>query len=433
MMRRKRRAALSRGIVGVLDIGTHKTACLVLRFKEAAPEGEGVGHMAGQTNFRVIGAAVTRSRGVRFGEVDAMPETERAIRTAVQAAQRMAEVRVDHVIACFSGGRPLSWGASGEVTLGEEPCTVGDVARVLASIEAPEQPEGRETLHAQPVNFGIDHRTSLRDPRGQTGGALAADVHLLTVDAHAVGSLLTCVQRCDLELAGLASAPYAAATAALVEDERELGAACVDMGAGTTGLSIFLRGHMVHADTIRLGGAHVTSDIGQGLRLPTADAEAIKCREGGVVATGRDDTHAIELRGDTGDWCHDRRTITRGDLIGIIRPRIEEILDEVRHRLEEAGFFDLPSRRIVITGGASGLPGLDELAGRRLGAPVRLGRPMRVRGLPEMAKGPAFSACVGLALQAAEPQDEFWDFDLTQHDASRRPLRRAVRWFRDNW
>jgi cell division protein FtsA len=433
MMRRKRRMALSRGIVGVLDIGTHKVACLVLRFRESAPEGEGVGHMAGQTNFQVVGAAVTRSRGVRFGEVDSMPETERAIRTVVQSAQRVAGVRVDHVIACFAGGRPLSWGASAEVALEDAPCTVQDVARVLAEVDAPDQPEGRETLHAQPVNFGIDHRTALRDPRGQTGAALAADVHLLTVDAHAVSNLLTCIHRCDLELAGLAAAPYAAAAAALVEDERELGAACVDMGAGTTGLSIFLRGHMVHADTIRLGGAHVTSDIGQGLRLPAAEAEAIKCREGGVVATGRDDEHAIELHSETGDWSHDRRSITRGDLIGIIRPRIEEILDEVRGRLEAAGFFELPSRRVVITGGASGLPGLDEMAGRAIGTPVRLGRPMRVRGLPEMAKGPEFAACVGLALQAAEPQDEFWDFDLAQADVPRRSLRGAVRWIRENW
>jgi cell division protein FtsA len=432
-MRRHRQAAMSRGLVAVLDVGTHKTACLVLRFEPAAPQGEGVGQMAGQSNFQVVGSAVTRSRGVRYGEVDSMPETERAIRTAVQAAQRTAGARVDHVIAAFSGGRPESWGASGEIPLDAGPCTVADVARVLAEIETPEAAPGRETLHAQPVNFGIDHRTSLRDPRGQTGAALAADIHMLTVDAHAVANLLTCLARCDLEVAGLASAPYAAAAAALVEDERELGAACVDMGEGTTGLSIFFRRHMVHADTIRMGGGHVTSDIGQGLRLPNAEAEAIKVREGGVVATGRDDLHPIELRGETGDWSHDRRTVTRGELIGIIRPRVEEILEEVRHRLEAAGFFELPSRRVVLTGGASRLPGLDEFAGRVLGAQVRLGRPMRVRGLPELAKGPAFSAAVGLALQAAEPQDEFWDFDLAAQAAPRRSMRRAMRWFSENW
>ncbi|MEM9797378.1 MAG: cell division protein FtsA [Pseudomonadota bacterium] len=432
-MRRKRQAALQRGVVAILDVGSHKTACVVLRFAENTPEGEGVGHMAGQSNFRVIGATTTRSRGIRHGEVDAMPETERAIRTAVQGAQKMANVRVDHVIACFSGGRPGSYGLSGEVLLENGPCDVHDVARVLSSVDTPELGEGREVLHAQPVNFGIDHRTTLRDPRGQTGEMLRTDMHLLSVDAHAVENLLSCIHRCDLELAGLASAPYAAATSALVEDEKELGAACIDMGGGTTGLSIFMRKHMVFADTVRMGGDHVTGDISQGLAIPAATAEMIKTRYGGVVATGMDDREVIALESETGDWHHDRRAVTRTELIGIIRPRVEEILEEVRVRLDAAGFGDLPSQRIVLTGGASQIPGLDGLATRILGNQVRLGRPLRVQGLPEAAKGPAFAACVGLAMQGAEPQDEFWDFDAVPDRASNRSLRRAVRWFKDNW
>ena len=432
-MRRKRQAALQRGVVAILDVGSYQTACLVLRFEENTPEGEGVGHMAGQSNFRVIGATVTRSRGVRFGEVESMPECESAIRTAVQGAQKMAGVRVDHVIACFSGGRPASFGLSGEIVLENGPCTVHDVARVLASVDRPELDPGREVLHAQPVNFGIDHRTTLRDPRGQSGEMLRADMHLLSVDAHAIESLLTCIHRCDLELAGLASAPYAAATSALVEDEKELGAACIDLGAGTTGISIFMRKHMVYADTVRMGGEHVTSDISQGLRIPHALAEQIKCRFGGVVATGMDDREVIALESETGDWHHDRRTATRTELIGIIRPRMEEILEEARIRLDAAGFGELPSQRIVLTGGASQLPGLDGLAARILGNQVRLGRPMRVTGLPEQAKGPAFAACVGLCIQGAEPQDEFWDFDAVPSRVSGRPIRRAMRWFRENW
>ncbi len=432
-MRRHRQAALQRGVVAILDVGTYKTACLVLRFEENAPVGEGVGHMAGQSNFRVIGATTTRSRGVRGGEVDAMPETERAIRTAVQGAQRMAKVRVDHVIACFSGGRPVSWPLSGEVVLEDGPCSVHDVARVLSSIDAPEIGEGRAVLHAQPVNFGIDHRTTLRDPRGQTGELLRADMHLLAVDAHATQNLLTCIHRCDLELAGIASAPYAAATSALVEDEKELGAACIDMGGGTTGISIFLRKHMVWADTVPIGGAHVTGDIGQGLRIPEPMAEMVKTRYGGVHATGMDDREMIALEAETGDWHHDRRAASRTELIGIIRPRVEETLEAVRERLDGAGFGDLPSQRIVLTGGASQLPGLDQLAARILGNQVRLGRPLRVHGLPEAAKGPAFAAAVGLCMQGAEPQDEFWDFDADPGRHSGRSLRRAVRWFRDNW
>jgi cell division protein FtsA len=342
-------------------------------------------------------------------------------------------VRVDHVIACFSGGRPGSYGLSGEVVLENGPCDVHDIGRVLASVETPDIGPGREVLHAQPVNFGIDHRTTLRDPRGQTGELLRADMHLLAVEAHAIETLLTCIHRCDLELAGLASAPYAAATSALVEDEKELGAACIDMGAGTTGISIFMRKHMVYADTVRIGGGHVTSDVSQGLRVPTETAEMLKCRYGGVVATGMDDREIIPLEADTGDWHHDRRSVTRTELIGIVRPRVEEILEAARLRLDAAGFGDLPSQRIVLTGGGSQIPGLDGLAQRILGNQVRLGRPLRVRGLPEEAKGPAFAACVGLCMQGAEPQDEFWDFDAQPPRSSGRSLRRAMRWFRDNW
>ena len=432
-MRVRRRAALGRGVVAMLDVGSHKVACLVLRFEETAPAGDGVGSMSGHANVRVIGAAQTRSRGVSLGEIESMPETERAIRTVVQAAQKEAGLRVDHVIACFAGGRPESWGLVGEAPLGHGPCTVQDVGRALAALDAPPLGEGREALHAQPVNFGIDHRTQLRDPRGQTGEVLRADVHLLGADAHAIETLLTCLHRCDLEVAGLASAPYAAATSALVEDEKELGAACIDMGGGTTGVTMFLRRHMIASSSVRLGGGHVTGDISQGLGVPREAAETIKCRYGGVVATGIDDRQVIALEADTGDWHHDRRSVTRAELIGIVRPRVEEVLDEARARLDAAGFSRLPGQRIVLTGGGSQIPGLDGLAARVLGGQVRLGRPLRVAGLPAMAKGPAFAAAVGLCMQGAEPQDEFWDFDAAPERHGPRSLRRAVRWFRDNW
>ncbi|MBM2577469.1 cell division protein FtsA [Jannaschia sp. Os4] len=432
-MRRKRQAALQRGVVAVLDVGTYKTSCLVLRFEENAPQGEGVGQMAGQSNFRVIAHATTRSRGVRAGEVDAMPEVERAIRSAVQAAQRGAGVRVDHVVACFSGGRPVSYATQGEMPLIGEACTVADVSDVLSRVDTPDLGPGREVLHAQPVNFGLDHRTNMRDPRGQSGERLRADVHMLTVDDHAIANLLACIHRCDLECAGLVSAPYAAATAALVEDEKELGAACIDMGAGTTGLSIWMRRHMVWADTVPIGGDHATTDVSQLLRVPWATAEGIKTRFGGVHATGADDREMIPLQAETGDWHHDRREVSRSDLIGILRPRLEEILEEAAARLEAAGFASLPSQRIVLTGGASQMPGLDGLAARVLGPSVRLGRPLRVPGLPERAAGPEGAACVGLCVQAAEPQDEFWDFDAAPARAGGQGLRRVARWFRDNW
>ena len=434
-MRNMRKAAMQRGVIAILDVGTSKIACLILRFDglEENREADGVGSMAGQSNFRVIGAATTKSRGVRFGEIAVMNETERAIRTAVQAAQKMANVRVDHVIACFSGAEPRSYGLAGEVELQDSVVTEQDVARVMASCDVPDIGEGREVIHAQPVNFALDHRTGMADPRNQIGNRLACDLHLLSVEAAVVQNLLYCIKRCDLDLAGIASSAYVSAISSLVEDEQELGAACIDMGGGSTGLSIFIKKHMIFADSVRLGGDHVTSDIAKGLQVPLVVAERIKTKHGGVQATGMDDREMIEIGGDSGDWDKDRRQISRTELIGIIRPRVEEILEDVRLRLDAAGFDSLPSQQIVLTGGASQIPGLDGLASRILGQRVRMGRPLRVQGLPQAATGAAFASTVGLCLFAAHPQDEWWDFDIPSERYPARSLKRAFKWFKDNW
>jgi cell division protein FtsA len=434
-MRQMRKIAMQRGVVAILDVGSSKIAALVLRFDGSArmeEEGE-FGSLAGQSGFRVIGAATTRSRGVRFGEITAMGETERAIRTALQAAQKMASIRVDHVIACFAGGDPRSYGLDAQLTLEDQVVSEDDVARVLSACDVPEYGEGREVLHAQPVNFALDHRSGLIDPRGQLGNELSVDMHMLTVDAAAIQHLAYCIKRCDLELAGIASSSYVSGIAALVEDEQELGSACIDLGGGATGVSIFMKKHMIYADSIRMGGDHITSDISLGLQVPMANAERIKTFYGGVHATGMDDREMIEIGGETGDYEHDRRTASVSELIGIMRPRVEEILEEVRARLDAAGFNHLPSQQIVLTGGGSQIPGLDGLASKILGQQVRLGRPLRVHGLPQAATGPMFSSAVGLALFAAHPQDEWWDFDIPADRYPNRSLKRAVKWFKDNW
>ncbi len=434
-MRNMRRAAMQRGVIAILEVGSSKVACFILRFdgEAAMREADGVGPMAGQSQFRVIGVNATRSRGVRFGEISMMNETERAIRTTLQAAQKMADARVDHAIVCFSGGDPRSYGLAGEWELQDTVVTEEDVARVLSACDVPDIGGGRDVLHAQPVNFALDHRTGLGDPRGQIGHRLACDMHLLSVEAPVVQNLIHCIKRCDLEIAGLASSAYVAGISAMVEDEQELGAACIDMGGGTTGISIFIKKHMIYVDSVRMGGDHVTSDISKGLQVPLAVAEKIKTKHGGVQATGMDDRDMIEIGGDSGDWEKDRRAVSRTELIGIMRPRVEEILEEARARLDAAGFESLPSQQIVLTGGASQVPGLDALAARILGQRVRLGRPLRVQGLPQMATGPEFSSAVGLCLFAAYPQDEWWDFAIPMERYPARSLKRALRWFKDNW
>ena len=435
VMRRARKAAIQRGVIAVLDIGTSKIACFILKFEnnKSGSSEDPVGSMVGQADFRIIGVATIKSRGIKFGDIELIRETERAIRTSVQAAQKMAGVRVDHVITCFSGGRPRSYGLAGNIQTENGMVNDRDIAGVLDSCEIPNYGLAREALHAQPVNFTLDDKNGLLDPRGQIGKELLVDMHLLTVDISSIETMLHCVKRCDLELAGVASSAYVAAISSLVEDEQEIGAACVDLGGGSTGVSIFLKKHMIYGDFVRIGGDHITSDISHGLQIPMALAERIKNVNGGLIATGMDDREMIQIGGETGDWEHDQRTVTRSELIGIIRPRVEEILEGVQETLVAAGFEFLPSQRIVLTGGTSQIPGLDQLASKILGQQVRMGKPLRVRGLPQAASGPAFSAIVGLSLFAAYPQDEWWDFEILNKNYAEKSFRRMTKWLRDNW
>ncbi len=436
-MRQRRSMAMKKGLVAVLDIGTSKVACLVLKFDpERADqfEQDGIGALGNHGDFRIIGAATTRARGMEFGEIVVMDEAERAVRTAVQAAQKMAGVRLDHVIVTFSGGRPRSYGVHGEVEIEEGAVSEYDVGRVLSECDIPDFGQGaRDAIHALPVNFMLDGKTGLADPRGQIGTKLGVDLHLLTVGARTIQNIMYCIKRCDLELCDLAISSYASGLSSLVEDEQELGAACIDLGAGTTGLSIFIKRQMIFADAIRIGGLHVTRDICQALHVSDQVAERLKTFHGGLIATGQDDRDFIELPSPLEEAAGERRQVSRSELIGVIRPRMEEILEDVRALLDASGFEYLPGQRIVLTGGGSQLQGIEELATRILGRQCRRGKPLRVAGLPQAATGPGFSSVVGLALHTVHPQDECWDFEMPVDHLGNRSVRRALRWFRENW
>lgn len=434
-MRSRREAAVRRGVVGILDIGTSKIACLVLQFADNLTNEPSISDVnkPSMGAFRVVGVSNIRSRGVRFGEISVMDETERAIRTAVQRAQKMSGLRVDDVIVTFSGGRPRSYGLAGSVSVENGEVSERDIGHVLASCDVPPYGEDRQAIHAMPVSFTLDDRTGLTDPRGQVGNNLSVDMHMLTINDTVIQNVLLCMERCDLEVAGLSISSFASGISSLVENEQELGAACIDMGAGSTGVSVFIKKQLIYADAVRLGGDHITSDIRQGLDVPEDVAERIKTLHGGVVATGSDDRELIEVPNPQAQWENDRRHVTRSELIGVMRPRVEEILEEVRDRLEASGFEYLPSQQIVLTGGASQMPGLDDLAARILGRRCRIGKPLRVMGLPQVATGSGFAAAVGVALHASQPHDECWDFEMPADRVGARKMRRAMRWFRENW
>jgi cell division protein FtsA len=236
------------------------------------------------------------------------------------------------------------------------------------------------------------------------GSRLGVDMHVVTADTPPLRNIELAVNRCHLSIEGMVAAPYASGLSVLVDDEAELGCAVVDFGGGTTTIAVFNRGHLVHVDAIALGGQHITNDVARGLSTRIEDAERLKTMFGSALpgfSDERDMLTVAALDNDEHDLPHQ---VPRSALTRIIKPRVDEILELVRDRLNASGFAALFGRRLVLTGGGSQLNGIAEAARRILARNVRLGRPLGVAGMPEVAKGPAFSAAVGLLVypQVAE-------------------------------
>ena len=429
---RRRLNAIKKGVIGLIDIGSAKVVCFILQFTpEIEKHNESTENVALPSNvaFRIVGVATTKSRGVCFGEIEKMYEVQKAIRTVVQAAQKMAGVLVEDVLVSFSGGEPKSYGVVGTTKLVSHEVTEFDIGNALTNSDVPDYGASRQVIHALPVNFSLDDRTGLVDPRGMLGNELSVDLHLMTVDQNVVDNVIQAIKSCQLDLAGLCFAPYLAGTSSLTEDELNLGSACLDLGAGISGVTIFLKKQMIYGGGVRMGGSNITFDIAKAFNIPFDSAERIKNLHGGLVSTSRDDRDLIEADGYT----HEKKTITRSELIGVIRPRVEEILEDVNEHFVAAGFSNLNGKKVILTGGASQLPGLFEVASKILDCSVRIGKPIRVQGLPNVANGPDFAAAVGLALHAGHPQDECWDFHVPFAQSGVKKLNGVLKWFIENW
>ncbi|MDN2568598.1 cell division protein FtsA [Aquibium sp. A9E412] len=383
------------GVVTVLDVGSSKVCCIIARLLPAE-EGRALSHRTHR--IRVLGIGHQKSRGVKSGVVVDLDHAEEAIRLAVDAAERMAGVTVESLLVNVSAGRPRSESSAATINLGGHEATEADIDRVLAAGARQALAAERQLVHALAVGFTLDAERGIRDPRGMVGDALGVEMHVLTADLAPLRNLELCVNRSHLSVERMVATPYASGLAALVQDETEMGAACIDMGGGTTTLSVFVNGKFVHADAIPVGGHHVTMDIARGLSIRLDDAERLKVMHGSALPENGDDRSVVTIQPMGGDEGEQPVQVPRGAMNRVVRARIEETLELVRERLQRSGFGNLVGRRIVLTGGASQLTGLPETARRLLGRNVRLGRPLGIAGLPEAAKGPAFATPVGLLI-----------------------------------
>jgi cell division protein FtsA len=411
----RRRRGAKQGSFGVLDIGSTKIVCIIARIES---DGEP----------RALGFGWQRSQGVKGGNIIDLEAAERAIRAAVAQAEEMADTQLRTVIVNLSCGQPASrhqniiWPISGRaVTELDLRAIVGEGRRRVAE-------DGRETVHGFPLGFTVDATPGADDPRGMICEELTARLHLVDAAETSLRNLGACLMRCDLEVAELVAAPFAAGLATLVEDEKQLGCTVIDMGGGTTSLAVFGEGHLLHTAQLPVGGWHVTNDLARLLSTPVVHAERLKTLHGGALSAPEDDREflPVPMVGEDEDQI---ARVPRSMIVGIIRPRLEETFELLKDRLDAAGLGQEMGRRVVLTGGASQLVGARELAGRVLDRQVRSGRPHAIRGLPDTAAGPAFAAPLGLLAWCAGEGRPLLDLQ-PGIDRPAGSFRRLVNWLR---
>jgi cell division protein FtsA len=419
-------------VMAVLDIGTVKTACVIAKLEPA----DGQDAVRGRTHrCRVLGIGHQRTRGMKGGVITDMDEAERVIRSAIDAAERMAGLTIDSVVVAMTGGRIASQHFLAEVGTGGKAIHDRDVDRAMGSAAGQSLAQGRAVLHALPTAFRLDGRAPVKEPRGMIADRLAVDMHVASIDAAAARNLMLAVERGHVEIEALVATPYASGLSVLEADEAEMGVVVLDLGGGTTSAAVFSGGHLQHVDAIAVGGNHVTMDIARGLSMRLEDAERLKGLAGSCMDDIGADRDMITIPQVGADERAGSAYLPRSHVTRIIRPRMEEILELLRDRIRLAGFGQALNRSVVLTGGASQLTGLPALSQAILSRHVRLGRPTSIKGMPESAKSPAFAATAGLLIYPQVAGLEYLGAGRggLQATGSDGYLSRMGRWLRDSF
>lgn len=413
-------------LFAALDIGSCNTVCFIGRIID--DEG----------TFEIVGVGHKPSKGVKNGVIIDLEQAEGVIRQSVHAAENMAaEVMRGYplrdVVLSVPGVHLRSFGHSVSVNIGGHDVTDNDVRRALAKAQEKESGETLELIHTIPTFFRVDGQSGIRDPRGMYADELNVDVHLVSGDSAALRNMASSVERSHLDISALCSASYAAGLSSMVDDEIDLGCTVIDIGAGVTSFSVFHSGYMIYCDAVPMGGTHVTNDIARGLTTTKAEAERLKIHYGCAVASQSDEGEMIEVArlGEDQDFSKPNY-VPRSYLVGIIQPRLEEIFEHVRAKLKDSSLERVLSRRVVLTGGSSQIPGIRKFAEHVLDKQVRLGRPIRLNGLPDAVSGPEFSTVAGLLAYAAEHVDEM-PAEIIAKVQSDSIIEQVKLWLKENW
>lgn len=377
--------------------------------------------------LEIIGIGEAESRGLRKGVISKPDLAVDAIKRAIESAERMSGLTVNHVYVGLAGSQIKGENSDGMIAIpsrhGE--ITREDIKRVIDTACAMSLPSGREVADVLPQEYTVDDQDGIDDPLGMLGTRLSVSVHIVTSPAAAKQNVITAVNRAGFHVADVYLSQLAAAEAILTDDDKEYGVAVVNIGGETTSLAIYQRGAVWHTMVSPLGGSHFTNDIAVGLRTPIPEAERLK-REVGCASrsllTPEEAAELIEVPSVGG---RAPRTVSRQILCDILEPRAEEILAQIQSEIHQAGFDRQLSSGIVLTGGGAMLEGIVEVAEHVFNAPVRIGVPSGFGGLTDEAAQPIYSAAVGLALYGLRCELGISGSSRTQQN--RRPTVQPIR------
>jgi len=407
--------------VAVLDIGSSKIGCFI-----AHPDSAG--------EIKITGIGHQLSKGIRSGIITDFAEAEASIVSAVHAAEQMAGQTVENVLVSLSGGNLTSRNVTVEMSLLGEEVTDRDIMDIIEQGRAGVAHNEHDIIHCIPVSYYLDGARGINDPRKMYGKKLGADLHVITGLPSVTRNLAHCVGRCHLNVEEYIASPYASGLSVLENDEKQLGVTVIDMGGGVTSFAIFGGGKNLYTDAIPVGGMHVTNDIARGLSTSLANAERLKTLHGSATVAPKDDQVMIEVPPLGEEDPDESNTMPRSMLTGVIRPRVEEIFEIIRDKIDLAGAGSLAGKRVVLTGGASQLLGVREMATTILGKQVRLGRPKALPGLAEAVSGPAFATALGMLEYVVKKPMEEQMFDAyRQRGNLTSGFEKVVNWFKENF
>jgi cell division protein FtsA len=399
-------------IVG-LDIGTTKICAVV---------GELSGH-----DINIIGIGTHPSIGLRKGVVVNIESTVQSIKKAVEDAELMAGCEISSVYAGIAGGHITGFNSRGIIAIKGNEIAQHDVDRVIDAARAVAIPMDREVIHVLPQEFIVDDHSGILDPVGMAAVRLEAKVHIVTGAVTSAHNIVKCANRAGLDVCDIVLESLASGEAVLADEEKELGAALIDLGGGTTDLAIFSNKNIKHTFVLALGGHNLTNDIAVGLRAPLADAEKIKRHYGTCLAENIAADETIEVPGMGG---RKPRKLSRQILAEILEPRMEEIFTLIHREIYRAGMENVMASGMVVTGGSALLDGVTDVAESIFNLPTRTGTPRGIGGLVDVVNNPMYATGVGLVLYGARNQSAK-KFRIRDANIFNRVMSRMKRWFKD--